>query len=525
MRNAISAFLILFVFCTCTKSHNPDEIDISKVPATPSNSAFKNYLGVNAFEWDFSENNATSTISEQRMPLIKSFGGIRHYLDWEKIEPDEGKFTFNPSHSGSWYYDVIYQRLKDEDMYLLTCLKTIPQWLQNTYPKEMQNNENVPAPYGLDKSKPISYIKQAKAGFQFAARYGSNKNIDPNLVSVNKSIRWNGDEANSIKIGLSLVKYIECDNERDKWWKGIQAEQSAEEYAANLSAFYDGDKGKLGKNAGVKTADPNMKVVMAGLAAANTEFVTKMIEWCRKNRGLKPDGTIDLCFDIINYHLYANDGFLNDGKATVGVAPELSEIGSVADKFVKMANDRANGMEVWVTETGYDVGPKTPQRAIPIESKTSLITQADWNLRTSLLYARHGIKRCIFYMLDDVDSKSSIQYSSSGFHYDDLSRRPSADYIFQAKKLLGNYFYFKTLSNEPVVDLYKLNKKEIYVLTVPDQKDRKVIYQLNLGQSKQAIIHSLQVGKEDMLSKTVNTKNGILTITVTETPVFVEKLE
>jgi len=51
-----------------------------------------------------------------------------------------------------------------------------------------------------------------------------------------------------------------------------------------------------------------------------------------------------------------------------------------------------------------------------------------------------------------------------------------------------------------------------------------VSYQLDLGQSKQAIIHSLQVGKDDMLSQTVNTKNGILTITVTETPVFVEKL-
>jgi hypothetical protein len=92
------------------------------------------------------------------------------------------------------------------------------------------------------------------------------------------------------KTGLGLIKYIECDNERDKWWKGPKAQQTPEEYAANMSAFYDGNKGKLGKNAGIKTADPNIMVVMGGLANADPNFVIKMIEWCRKNRGLKADG-------------------------------------------------------------------------------------------------------------------------------------------------------------------------------------------------------------------------------------------
>ena len=61
-------------------------------------------------------------------------------------------------------------------------------------------------------------------------------------------------------------------------------------------------------------------------------------------------------------------------------------------------------------------------------------------------------------------------------------------------------------------------------MTIPDQKGRTARYELNLGDARQAIIHTLQIGKEEMLAKTVNTVNGKLVIEVTETPIFVEKI-
>ncbi|WP_231460220.1 MULTISPECIES: hypothetical protein [unclassified Pedobacter] len=524
MKKIIKASLILLLFCACTKSQQPDNVEITNSDNTPSSIPFKKYLGVNAFEWDFvNEQVSASVIDEQRMALIKSFGGIRHYLDWERMEAAEGKYTFNPTHNGGSYYDVIYQRLKAEDIEVLACIKNVPKWLVKDFPENERATDNSPIPFGLDKSSPQSYISQARMAFQFAARYGSNKNLDPALVSVDPSLRWNGDTKNEAKIALNLIKYVECSNEPDKWWRGKQAQQSAEEFAANMSAFYDGHKGTLGKNVGVKNADPNMQVVMGGLGAANPDFVVKMINWCKKNRGLNANGTVNLCFDVINYHLYSNDSFLNGGNATVGYAPELSDIGTIADKFLKMAKAEAPGLQVWLTETGYDVG-KTPQRAIPIGNKTSYITQADWNLRTALLYARHGISRCMFYMLDDAGGiENKTQYSSSGFH-DDFKPRPSADYLLQTKKLIGEYFYTSTLNNDPIVDLYKNGSKQIFVLTIPDQKGRTTNYELNLGDAKKAIIHSLQVGKNEMQHQTVDVVNGKLNVNVTETPIFIEKI-
>src|SRR5690606_32060240 len=148
--------------------------------------------------------------------------------------------------------------------------------------------------------------------------------------------------------------------------------------------------------------------------------------WCRVNRGLKDDGTVNLCFDVINYHHYSFSGQELSEHKKRGTAPELSTAAKTAAAVVKFANEQANGIDVWITELGYDINQKSPLRAIKSKEKTPAVTHADWSLRSSLLYARYGIKRLYFYMLNDVDLNSPIQFSSSGF-VEGWKRRPSAD--------------------------------------------------------------------------------------------------
>jgi hypothetical protein len=485
---------------------------------------FKNMLGVNAFEWNFLQNPANPNdgmqIYEPKMQMLKTFSGVRHYLDWGRIESQQGKYTFSPTHSGGWNLDAMYQRCKAENMDVLVCLKTCPDWLLQTYPGDQRDAENVPMPYGADKSRPESYVLQAKAAFQFAARYGSRVQEDKSLLSVNTTARWTGDQVNEAKTGLNLVKYIECDNERDKWWKGDKAYQTAEEYAANLSAFYDGDKGKLGKGVGVKTADPNMQVVIAGLAKTDVNYVAAMIDWCKKNRGYKADGSVDLCFDVINYHLYSNDHESNGGTATKGIAPELSEAGKVANEFVALG--QKYNMPVWVTEAGYDINEHSPQRAVAIGTRSALLTQADWTIRTSLLYARYGIKKVFFYMLYDDNLESWTQYASSGFITADLKRRPSAEFVMQTNAILGNFVYQKTISQTPLIDVYTQGSRTIYVLVMPGQTGKGLYYTLNLPGKQKAVVYSLRPGFTTASSKTAGLTNGGYRTKITETPLFIE---
>lgn len=506
-----AAFIAIILFSITANAQR-------KAPAAPQgNVKFKNMLGVNAFEWDFLSQKDPTILSGDKMDIIECFGGVRHYLDWQKIEPKRGSFTFNPAHDGGWNYDIIYHRCKQDGIEMLADIKACPDWLLETYPQNQRDNENIPMPFGAKRDAPVSYIEQAKAGFQFAARYGSNKNVDAALVTVDPKQRWTGDGINVVKIGLGTVKYIECDNERDKWWKGTKAQQSAEEYAANMSAFYDGDKGRLGKGVGVKNADPNMKVVMAGLSKPEPGYVQRMINWCKVHRGYKPDGSVNLCFDVINFHYYNNAP-----NVTRGVAPELSKAAELADGFMRLG--KQYHLPVWVTETGYDINPGSPQRAIAIGNRSVLLTQADWIMRTAFLYARHGISKVFFYELDDVNINSSTQFSSCGLA-DNGKRRPAADFIYQAKNLLGNYSYVATISKSPLVDVYRNGSKTIYALMMPTENGSSVITTLNLGTPTNANEYQFNPGSNDMIKTPLNAPGHNIKIKVNETPVFVEKVD
>lgn len=483
---------------------------------------FKEMLGINAFEWNFG--NQRTPIMPGRADFFLPFSSFRHYIDWRQIEQNKGKYGYNPTSRGGWKYDEIYEWCNAQNITVVACIKTIPTWLLETYPSEKRDVENVPAPYGADLSDPASYIDHAKLGFQFAARYGKNKDVDPALVHVEPAPHYN---PNQKKIGLGLVNYIECNNEPNRWWKPNKvAQQTAQEYAANLSAFYDGHKGSLGPGVGVKNADPAMQVVMGGIAKASPTYVNDMVEWCRINRGLKADGSVDLCFDIINYHHYAHNRDEVKSRANQrGVAPELSRSANLADSFRAFSDEKVNGIPVWNTEVGYDVNEHSIQRAIPINGKSALETHADWSLRTALLYARHGINRLFFYMLHDVSARSTSQYASSGLvdkEGDAYTSKPAWDYLLQAGKLIGEYYYQETLSADPIVDLYALGDKKMYVLTIPDETGREKKFELSVGDSKEVRIHKLVIGSKEVQTTTQPVTNGKITITVSETPIFVE---
>lgn len=509
----------------------PSEVELfgrytAPAPTTPvvkRKTPLSDLLGINGYEWNFSDPLIDPySIDNKRLSTVKQFGGFRHYMDWEKLENTPGGYSFSPTRSGSWNYDAIYETCLKEGIFVLSCLKTLPNWILDTYPDSLRDSENNPVIYGKNLLDPASYLEQAKVAFQFAARYGKNKSVNPQLLRVNDTPRWTGDPINQVKQGLGLIEYIECDNERDKWWKGRKAYQTGREYAANLSAFYDGHKNTMGPGVGVKNADTSMKVVMAGVALATTDYFRGMIDWCKEFRGFKPDGSVNICWDIINYHLYTNSTELNRA-----IAPELrsdnTNADSVAKAFIQSAAIYLNNMPVWVTETGFDIHQGSRNKAIAIGNKSVLQTQADWILRTALLYARNGITKQFFYQLEDDNPDSEQLYATSGLFGNQLSPRPAADFVRQTKDLFGAYAYNQTLNTDPIVDQYTLNDtSHIYVVYIPDEKGRTGAYTLDLGNADSAYIYTPTAGVESMQVSKQKTNNGKLVITATETPVFVK---
>lgn len=489
----------------------------------PVRMPLKNMLGINGFPWDFVNPTNPRFVNETKMKAMKSFGGFRQYMDWEQVEDVQGRYTFSPSTHGGWGFDSIYSRCKAEGIDVLACLQNIPPWMVATYPDSLKAGNNNPVIYGKSFSDPSSYIEQAKLGFQFAARYGSNKNIDSSLVSVYSVPQYYMQPVNSLQIGLGLVQYIECGNETDKWWTGRKGYLTGREYAANLSAFYDGHKGTMGAAVGVKRADSTMKVVMAGTAAASTDFFRGIVDWCKEFRGYKADGTVNLCFDVINFHNYSSDAATSQyGNSTRGAAPEKSNCSAAAKSFVQMAHLFAYDLPVWITEMGYDVNQGSPLKAIPIGNKSALQTQADWILRSALLYAREGLQKAFFYEAYDGNPSYGGQFASMGLlNKSDTTRKPAADFLYQMKKQFGDFVYQQTLSTDPFVDRYAYRTQTMYALAVPDEVGRMASYSLSVGTSDSITIFTPAIGSDLMSSQRVAPVDGMLQLTVTETPIFV----
>jgi endoglucanase len=492
--------------------------------------SLRNECGVNSFVWEFLQSNENPNVRdriyEPNMSLLQAFTQYRDYVDWEKIEHAPGQFSFNPTVSGGWNYDLLYKRLKLEGKEVLPCLKTLPSWfLESKYPTNQRDAENVPADYYANLLLPASYSLQAKLAFQFAARYGRNKKLDPALLQgvMAGPVYPTAPEAGTRtrEIGLGYVRYIECENERDKWWKGRKAYQTAREYAANLSAFYDGHKNTMGAGVGVKNADPTMQVVLGGTASSQTDYVRGIIDWCKEYRGYKADGTVNLCFDVINYHCYANfSGTSQSISSARGAAPEVAAIGTYADAFVELA--REYNKEVWVTEAGYDINAGSPLHAPAIGSKTPELVQADWILRTALLYARHGISRLFLYQTYDLQPTSGGQFASSGLLDNTTHRRkPAADYLYQVQRQLGSYVYKETISTNPLVDRYEFQGRSMYALMMPTEEGKMATYSLPVSKTGTSTVYTPQVGRDAMAVQTLPNSTGAINLTVTETPLFV----
>src|SRR4051812_29502146 len=69
---------LLFLICLVGCSQNKPQ-ERTYVPA--KHAPLRNYFGVNAFEWDFSNPPDALNLDAARLNAVKSFTGVRHYLD------------------------------------------------------------------------------------------------------------------------------------------------------------------------------------------------------------------------------------------------------------------------------------------------------------------------------------------------------------------------------------------------------------------------------------------------------------
>lgn len=465
------------------------------------------FIGVNAFSTD-------------PIGRLNACGMVREYHTWMWVEGNYAPtYPGYPNNENAWYspttgfdFDNFYENMDNLGIICSPDLQGNTVWMaEGDYSKL----EHKPVSPTDDPLQPASYIEHADHMFQFGARYGDNS-VATNLLKVAPS--------NQALSGLNKLNYFENWNEQDKWWKGRGGFFLPYEYAAMSSADCDGHQGAMGNTVGVKNADPGAIFVMGGIAAPKLDYIKAMKLWSDHYR----NG--DFPWDVINVHHYSNNGG-EQFSGDVGISPEDDGLKERLEEFVDFRNRYMPGVEVWISEFGYDTHPTSPQRAPAIGTFSQEEVQGQWIVRSYLALAAAKVDKAMMYMLKDVDANSPTRYMTCGLTApkdSSCAPKPSWYYVYTMKnRLAGMHFDSEISSGNSLVKIYKFMNEtaaeSVYALWCPTSNQTNVQgYNLQLSPNEtNALLVELQEGNINGVESILTVNSGTASVDVSETPLFV----
>ena len=495
--------------------------DVEKIVPERASQTYKKltkFVGMNAFVNDADD-------------ICRAVTYIREYHPWTWTTVPEGESTalaMSPSLNKMWDFDEYYTRMKSFGINVCPTLSTHSR----RTPKDLSPNSWAPE----------NFLSYAKMLFQFVARYGSNKDIDPSLIKV--------DEGQEVKIGMGVLDAVEPLNEPDGTWLGREQYFTPFEMASFLSMCYDGHEGMY-KNCGVKQADPNFLMSMSGGAGLSYSRLKAVEFWCKYNR---KDGKLP--FDVINAHCYCGKKLDEKGVAElvdvnlvdrgdqtgnifVGVSPEEGNITANFDSIRDWRDRYYPNMEIWLTEFGWDTNQsyKTSTSAHAYAEYTGRQVQAMWLVREYLLLSSIGVDRAAMYMSRDCGPEETAvgKYGSSGLVRFPIeitpnnviqgNKKDSFYYIYTLKETLKDCtFAGEVESSNANVRIFKYvtdeSKAKYAVWCVTSDGTKVPGYYLPVGEGEFKLV---EFGFERYNGKQTDLENngGKVTINVSECPVFV----
>jgi len=515
----------------------PNRIPTMHHPPQQPYATFKDLVGVNIN-------------TEDPVYQMSLFEFVREYHDWhlelgDNNNPEDCNiYSWNPSNAyAGWSFDKLYDDINDAGMIIAADLKgSIPSL-------EKYTREDKPIAINGDPQDPAAYAAHGEYMYQFTARYGQNKPPETTLTPRVQE---------SVKSGLGMVHYVEDWNEQDKFWMGGSKSKqqraayfNAFEYAAMLSTDYDGHENTVFHKptspecnelfpTGVKNADPNTKMVMSGITGLYLDYVKGIHTWAKIHR---KDG--DFPADVLNFHHYSNNFGGQAGgptKDSKGVSPEEDDLYGRLKKLVTYRNLYLPGKEIWLSEFGYDVHQKSPQRVSLIGDFNAEEVQGQWLVRSFLAIAAAGIDKAqLFTLTDHYHGDPAQRFSTCGLlelakeqnfstPFPEFRARKAYYYLYAMKTALRDFRFSKILkTDDPKISAYEFTHstipgKKAYALWANTTEDyRRRDYAFTLSSNAQSA-NLLTLLDKDLDGKKIELKlnNRSLTIPeISERPVFI----
>jgi len=369
---------------------------------------------------------------------------------------------------------------------------------------------------GKSKSDPEAYVMYGELLYQVALRYGNNPLNTKDMVVAS------GVE----KINLDYINWIEAGNEPNgEGNDGFTPYQ----IAALTSVSYDGHcntvKAPSGSGVGVKNADPNIKLAMAGLAGVGTRYIQAMTFWLEHNRA---DGLVSL--DAFNVHTYCRKTEQYNGYTiSYGVAPEIGGITDYVKELTEWRDKYYPDKEVWLTEFGWDTNEswETENACHAYGEFTARDLQAMWLVRAYFMFASVGVDRCAMYMCSDLgdDATSVGKYGTSGVIASNGAKKQSYYYIATLQNTMSDMYFAEIIdSGNENVWIYRFENgqgKSCYAVWCPTMDSVTVDDFVLSIDGESATLTEFAHFEKSGISSELTVTDGAVTVDVSERPVLV----
>ncbi len=330
---------------------------------------------------------------------------------------------------------------------------------QFLYPWKMGKVKPLSAQDKVAGQTPKDFKDEAELYFQYAGRYGK----DPTpLLEQHRKIASDQKAQN----GLGMLSAIEAYPYPDRAKNSVCPECSffhPLEYAAYLSALYDGDQKTLGPNFGVKSSSPSTPLIFGSMTIPTLDYPLMVSLWSkeyRSNQGLP--------FDVLAYTASSK----SQGKAQ---HPEASGLYDTFKKLVFEKNKFFPDKELWITEFGFESDPTQSMGVQVSPGYTPEEVQGIWLTRGLLLLTAAGVDRIYLQPLFDNHHFSSSSYGLVHSAKEQYKTKKSYNIVAGLLKSMNEFVFDKFIDpledhkgNQDVVTLqfaHKSNPKKFLFIS------------------------------------------------------------
>lgn len=258
---------------------------------------------------------------------------------------------------------------------------------------------------------------------------------------------------------------------------------------------------------GFRAADSKLKIVTGAMTTGKSHDYAKSVA-CIEGLG-------DL-YDVLNVHSYAELEGWPTWKRSFPEDPALKHHVSDIASLCAWRDQRAPGKGIWLTEFGYDSTTKKPDPKTEFKGWAGISDeqQAQWLVRSWLLFATLPIERAYVYFFNDSDQPQV--HGSSGLTRN-FEPKPSFHAVAHLRKTLGDFRHAKTqnIGEARLAEFrHEINQSRIWVIWMPTGQGR--VARVDLPDGKVTKAERMPLAAEERIEFRISGR----TLEAAESPVY-----